>query len=149
MSMHEWNAELYGIKVEHGSPTGERALVFVKNHEATLCEMLELEPDELPQTPEEAREWIDEYFDEHENEQGAHALIADLAGKYIDTTTDSNSDMFIGLFAHIDFPWDERDPEWQALTPEDIENSIRPLYEELYGKGTCPKFEGHTAWYFG
>lgn len=151
MSMHEWNSIMYGIEFEVVRMEGDKALAFVRNHKEELCSINECSEEDLalPQTPDEAVDWVEEYWDRNEHDCGPAALIADLAGDCIYVASDVNGIYYVGLYALTSFPWDAMSEDWQAMSQDRVRNAIRPLYEELYGEGTCPEFENQTIWIVG
>lgn len=147
MSFHEWNDVMYGIEVPTTSIDNEKLFAFVQNHKDAIAEYVDL--DTIPTTPDDVYEWLDEYEDNMGN-IGIAALIGDVIGEmYIETTHDEYGNDYIGMYAASIFPWDSLlgNHAWTSITPEYIEDKIRPVVEELYGE--CPKFDEHVIWNCG
>ena len=133
---------MYGIELPNAKLKGEKAFAFIQNHKKELSD-----EDELPATHEEAIEFIDQFFDCNENEQGAAALIAEVAGSPIYAASDQYGYQYVGIYALSRFPWDKAPEDWQTMTIEKVENAIRPLVEDLYG--ACPEFGEQIIWMYG
>lgn len=147
MSHHEWNYTMYGIELPSNNPSNEKIFAFVENHK----EVFKWFADEnyFPETPYDIDDFLYDYEDDCGN-NGIGVLIADVVGNmFVNAAYDQYGNEFVGMYATTMFPWhhNRMGGEWKSITPEYIEDCIRPVVEELYGM--CPDFTEHTIWQNG
>lgn len=152
MSMHEWNDVMYGVELPKPYPDNDKILAFINNHKDALSGFNS--SIEFPKTADDVTQFIDDYDDEC-GYTGLNVIISDLiliagqigGNKCICAAQDEYGNEYVGIYASNVFPWNNVSDEWKSITPESIENSIKPLVEELYGM--CPEFDEHVIWNYG
>lgn len=145
MSYHEWNDVMYGIVLPNNiTPDTQKILSFIDNHKDVFAWFTE--ENYYPTDHNSLQNFLDDY----ENDMGytgIGVLIEDVVNSmFICCAYDQYGDEYIGMYATTMFPWHHNGMgnEWESITPEYIEDCVRPVVEELYGM--CPEFMEHVIW---
>lgn len=142
MSHHEWNDVMYGIELPNTYPDKDKLLAFIENHKEVFAWFTD--ENYFPVTHNDIDNFIDDYEDDCGN-TGIGVLIADVIdAKFITSAYDQYGYEYVGIYATSMFPWNDMGYLWNRITPEYIEESIKPIVEELYSE--CPEFKQHVIW---
>ena len=147
MSHHEWNYTMYGIELPNEKPDDDKVLAFIDNQKEVFAWFTD--ENYYPTDHYSLDEFMYDYEDEMGN-TGISVLIADvICNMFIVPAYDQYGNEFIGMYATTMFPWyhNRMGGEWKSITPEYIEDCIRPVVEELYDM--CPDFTEHIIWQNG